>query len=110
MEKSLTISNWLRSGEYYTQIDSVLTKIIRNCESSVSESQTASIFETEIYFLVRSQLGIELSISKEERVDGIVHKFDGQNTERVIVHVEDNLTDNTVATYENKNKCNFSEN
>ena len=77
MEKHLTISNWLRSGEYHTQIDSVLTKIIRNCENSSSESQTSSIFETEIYYLVRSQLGIELSFSKEEHLDGIVHKFDG---------------------------------
>ena len=77
MEKSLTISNWLRSGEYYTQIDSVYTKIIRNCESSRNESQTASVFETEIYFLVRNQLGIELSFSKEENVDGIVHEFAG---------------------------------
>lgn len=77
MERNLTISNWLRSGEYYTQIDSVLTKIIRNCECSDSESQTSSIFETEIYYLVRSQLGIELSFSKEEHLDGIIHKFDG---------------------------------
>lgn len=77
MEKSLTISNWLRSGEYYTQIDSVLTKIVRNCENSNSESQTSSIFETEIYYLIRSQLGVELSFSKEQYLDGIVHKFDG---------------------------------
>ena len=77
MEKSLTISNWLRSGEYHTLIDSVYTKIIRNCESSRNESQTASVFETEISFLVRNQLGIELYFSKEENVDGIVHKFAG---------------------------------
>lgn len=77
MDKKITISNWLSSGEYYTQIDSILTKVVRNCENSNSESQTSSIFETEIYYLVRSQLGIELSFSKEQHLDGIVHKFDG---------------------------------
>ena len=77
MEKTLTISNWLRSGEYYSQIDTVYTKITRNCENSISESETASVFETEIYYLVRSQLGIELSINREYPIDGVVHKFDG---------------------------------
>ena len=74
MVNTSKISNWLKSGEYCSLIDSVLTKIIRNCESSDSESHTSSIFETEIYFLVRSQLGVELNFSKETPVEGIVHK------------------------------------
>ena len=77
MENRQTISNWLRSGEYDTQISSVYSKIIRNCENSHSESETASIFETEIYFLIRKHLDIELTFKKEEPVDGIVHKFEG---------------------------------
>lgn len=82
MENSITISNWLRSGEYNAQIDSVLTKIIRDCEISNSESQTASVFEREIYFLVRSHLNIELSFNKEQHIDGIVHKFDGLSSRK----------------------------
>ena len=82
MEKNITISNWLRSGEYSTQIDSVLTKIIRECEVSSSESQTASVFEREIYFLVRSKLNIELSFNKEQHIDGIVHKFNGLSSRK----------------------------
>lgn len=58
MINSSKISNWLKSGEYLSLIDSVLTKIIRDCESSDSEAHTSSIFENEIYYLVRSQLGI----------------------------------------------------
>ena len=58
------ISNWLKSGEYKSQIDAVLTKIIRDCEHSDSEAHTSSIFETEIYYLIRSQVGIELNFSK----------------------------------------------
>ncbi len=82
MENNITISNWLRSGEYSTQIDSVLTKIIRDCEVSSSESQTASVFEREIYFLVRSKLNIELSFNKEQHIDGIVHKFNGLSSRK----------------------------
>lgn len=40
------ISNWLNSGEYKSQIDSLLTKIVRDCEHSDSEAHTSSIFET----------------------------------------------------------------
>lgn len=82
MENSITISNWLKSGEYRTQIDSVYANITRGCENSGNESQTASVFETEIYFLVRSQLNIELSFSKEEPIDGVIHKFDGLSSRK----------------------------
>lgn len=34
-----------------------------------------------------------------------VHKYDGKNAERVILHVEDNKTEETIETYENLNKC-----
>ena len=108
MEKKQTISNWLRSGEYFTQIDSELTKIIRNCEGSRSESQTASIFENEIYFLVRSQIGIELSFSKEERVDGIVHKFDGLVTRKSGHGRLDAVVNDIVIEYKHHTKLNTS--
>ena len=79
---SSKISNWLKSGEYLSLIDSVLTKIIRDCESSDSEAHTSSIFENEIYYLVRSQLGIELQFSKEAPIEGIVHKFEGLSSRK----------------------------
>jgi hypothetical protein len=34
-----------------------------------------------------------------------VHQYDGWNAERVIVHIDDDETDTTIATYENINKC-----
>ena len=34
MDKSATISDWLRSGEYCAEIDSVHTKITRGCDNS----------------------------------------------------------------------------
>lgn len=36
-----------------------------------------------------------------------VHKYDGEDAERVILHVEDNETEETIETYENANKCDF---
>ena len=44
-----------KSGEYRSQLDSALTKIVRDCDHSDSEAHTSSIFETEIYYLVRHQ-------------------------------------------------------
>lgn len=72
-----SIFQWLNSGEYTTDIDNVLTSIIRKAEHSKSESETSSIFEQELYFLIRNKLGIELSFNKELPVDGIVHSFEG---------------------------------
>ena len=72
MDKSTTISDWLRSGEYRAEIDSVYTKITRGCDNSDNEAQTASVFEKEIYYLVRSQLNIEISFSKEEPIEGVI--------------------------------------
>lgn len=82
MTNKSQISNWLNSGEYKSQIDSLLTKIVRDCEHSDSEAHTSSIFETEIYYLVRNQVGIELNFSKEKPVDGIIHKFEALSSRK----------------------------
>lgn len=44
MTKELRISKWVNSGEYRTEIDSVLTSIIRKSELSTSEAETSSVF------------------------------------------------------------------
>ena len=69
------ISQWLNSGEYRSDIDNVLTSIVKKSERSCSESETSSIFETELYFLMRSKLGVDISFRKETPVNGIVHTF-----------------------------------
>lgn len=75
--KEQRINQWLNSGEYFTEINTVLTKILRKLELSRSEAETSSVFETELYFLIRSKTGIELNIKKENPIDGIVHTFKG---------------------------------
>lgn len=104
MVNSSKISNWLKSGEYLSLIDSVLTKIIRDCESSDSEAQTSSIFETEIYFLVRSQLGVKLKFSKETPVEGIVHKFDGLSSRKSGHGRLDAVVNNIIIEYKHNTK------
>lgn len=70
------ISQWLKSGEYQIEIDSVLTNIIRNSELSKSEAETSAVFENEIYYFMRKKFGIELHFYKETPIEGIVHTFD----------------------------------
>ena len=51
-----TVTQWLNSGEYLTEIDCVLTNIVRASELSNSEAETASVFEREIFFLLKQKL------------------------------------------------------
>lgn len=98
------ISNWLKSGEYHSLLDSVLTKIIRDCEASDSEAHTSSIFEQEIYYLVRSQLGIELNFSKETPIEGIVHKFEGLSSRKSGHGRLDAVVNNIIIEYKHNTK------
>lgn len=58
------ITQWLDSGEHYTEIDNLFSNIVRRSESSESESETASIFEREIYFFLRTKFDIEIELKK----------------------------------------------
>ena len=98
------ISNWLKSGEYKSQIDAVLTKIIRDCEHSDSEAHTSSIFETEIYYLIRRQVGIELNFSKERPVEGIIHKFEGLYSRKSGKGRLDTVVNNIIIEYKHNTK------
>lgn len=62
--KQNRIKQWLNSGEYKTEIDLALTNILKKIKVSKSESETSGIFETELYYLIRSKTGIELEINK----------------------------------------------
>ena len=104
MVKAINVSSWLRSGEYRSLIDSVLTKIIRGCEHSESEAQTSSVFETEIYYFVRKQLGFELSFCKEKPVEGIVHKFQGLSSRNSGCGRLDALVNNMIIEYKHHTK------
>lgn len=104
MAKHISVSSWLRSGEYRTQIDTVLTKIIRGCEQSGSEAHTSTIFESEIYYLVRKELGIELEFFKETPIAGIVHKFYGLSSRKSGHGRLDAVVNNIIIEYKHHSK------
>ena len=78
MNKTLkgNINEWLDSGEYLADIDDMRTRIMKESSNSNSESTTASIFENELYYLIKFRTGIELNIIKEQKLDGINHLFE----------------------------------
>lgn len=104
MTSYTNISRWLKSGEYRSQLDSVLTKIVRDCDHSDSEAHTSSIFETEIYYLVRHQTGLELCFSKETPVEGIVHKFEGLSSRKSGRGRLDAVVNNVIIEYKHHTK------
>lgn len=69
------VIEWLNSGEYLAEIDEMRTNIMKESQVSNSESTTASIFENELYFLIRSKTGIKLDYIKEKTVNNIKHRF-----------------------------------
>lgn len=69
------VSSWLASGEFSSEADLALTNIVRGAERSKTEAETAAVWEREIYYLVRSRLGIDVEFEKETPVSGIVHDF-----------------------------------
>ena len=70
-----SISCWLNSGEYKTQIDNLLTDIVRGSELSETEAETASVFERGLYFLLKTHANVTIKLRKETNVNYIVHSF-----------------------------------
>lgn len=71
----MKLNEWLESGEYQVDIDKSRTNIMKLSANSNSEATTASILEKEIYYLVRSKTGRELNFTKENKINGIEHRF-----------------------------------
>ena len=67
------IDNWLNSGEYLSQLNNMRTAIMKDIASSESESETASIFEKNLYYTIRKETGIELDFNKETKIENITH-------------------------------------
>lgn len=95
---------WLSSGEYQTQISDARTAILKGCAASTTESQTSSVFERELYYLIRSKTGLSINFSSERPIDGISHKF-GSLTNRTSGHGRlDAVVNNLVIEYKHHSK------
>src|SRR3712207_2337202 len=79
------------------------TRYWRDWSSDVCSSDL-SIFENEIYYLVRSQLGIELQFSKETPIEGVVHKFEGLSSRKSGHGRLDAVVNNIIIEYKHNTK------
>lgn len=68
---------WFDSSAYHEKIDMLFSNIVRKSEVAQNESETSSVFELELYYFLRSELGVEFDISKEQRTDRLTHTFKG---------------------------------
>ena len=106
IKNNVSMHQWLKSGEYKSLIDSVLTKIVRGCECSTNEAETAFIFETEIYYFVRQKVGISLNFGKEQSLGGIIHKFNALSNRSSGRGRVDAIVNNILIEYKHHSKLN----
>ncbi len=106
---SNVVLDWINSGEYKSDIDELRTTIMRDCAQSNSESTTASIFERELYFLVRSKTGISLDFEKESKVDNVKHIFGTLKKRTSGKGRLDAILNNLVIEYKHHSKLQTSE-
>ncbi len=72
------ISRILYSAEYETELSKTLTSIITKLKSANSEATVASIFENELYFLIKNYFNTEITFYKESGESFLRHKFVGR--------------------------------
>lgn len=101
---SVKTIEWLNSGEYLTEIDEMRTTIMRESQISKNESQTASIFENELYYLIRNKTGIKLTYSKEKSLNNIKHKFGSLMKRKSGTGRLDAIVNSLVIEYKHKSK------
>lgn len=106
---SVKAIEWLNSGEYLTEIDEMRTTIMRESQLSKSESQTASVFENELYYLIRSKTGIKLAYSKEKSVNNIKHKFGSLQKRKSGTGRLDAIVNSLVIEYKHNSKLKTEE-
>ena len=68
-------ARWQSSDEYHAEIDRMRAAVMRKSRICESESQTAAIFENELYSAIKSKTGMKLDYSEEKSFDNIKHKF-----------------------------------
>ncbi len=74
----MNIESIINSQEYKVKLSEHLTSLLRITKSSENETTTASYFENEIYYFVRSTFGISIDFRKEESQKTLLHKIVGR--------------------------------
>ena len=74
----MNIESIIHSQEYKVKLSEHLTSLLKRTKSSENEATTASYFENEIYYFVRTTFGISIDFKKEESQSTLRHKFIGR--------------------------------
>lgn len=98
------ITDWLGSPEYLRKIETLHSNIVRKSDLAQNESETSSIFERELYFFLRRELGIDLEISKEEHVGRMTHTFKGLQGRKSGHGRIDAVINNLIIEYKHRSK------
>ena len=77
MNEQTKIDSWLASDAYKAKLGPLFSAIVRQAELAENEAETSAIFERELYYFLRQEVGIIPEIKKEEEVRGLVHSFNG---------------------------------
>ena len=59
------------------KIEALYDSIVRQSDLALNESETSAVFERELYFFLRQEMGVSIDVSKEQSVGGLVHTFKG---------------------------------
>lgn len=77
-QKSGSAQKVLDSAVYKTELEQVVSAILKKCELRDSESTIASVFENELYHFIKVQFGIDIKFNKESGKNYFRHEFQGR--------------------------------
>ena len=67
---------WLDTGQYWVDVDNIRTAIMKNAMNADTEAQTAEAFQTQLYYYIRLNTGVELKFNQETPIKGgLIHNF-----------------------------------
>ncbi len=100
--------HWINSDSFRSKIQIAYDHIIKGAEVSPNEAQTAQVFEQEVYYLLRSEMGVEPCFEKEHPVTGIHHTFSGLSNRKSGKERLDAVFNHLVIEYKHHSKLNSS--
>lgn len=102
-------ATWLKNEKNISQLNSLRTSIMQSAAVSKNESETASIFEKNLYYIVKNELGIELKFNKETEIDNVFHKFEGLKNRKSGRGRLDAIVNNLIIEYKHFSKLKTKE-
>ena len=82
---------------------------MKDVSASKSESETSSVFENNLYYLIKNNTGIALNFNKETKIDNISHKFEGLKNRSSGKGRLDAIVNNLIIEYKHFSKLKTNE-